>query len=227
MLEDVNNILNGGDVPNLYKTEDLEPIQKVGKQLCIEQGITVSKMNMNMAYLGRVCKNIHMIIAMSPLGGEFRTRIRQFPSLVTCCTIDWFNEWPEEALLGVGRGQILATDIDLGNDLDNCVEMFKYIHQSVEQKSVQFKDELSRHVYVTPTSFLEQLNMYSVILKQKKKQNNSDKNRLVTGLLVLEKAQKAIEQLKIEIDQKQPILARTMKDIEETVKELNVEREAA
>jgi dynein heavy chain len=26
MLEDVNNILNGGDVPNLYKTEDLEPI---------------------------------------------------------------------------------------------------------------------------------------------------------------------------------------------------------
>jgi dynein heavy chain len=30
-LEDINNILNGGDVPNLYKTEDLEPIFKVGK----------------------------------------------------------------------------------------------------------------------------------------------------------------------------------------------------
>jgi dynein heavy chain len=30
-LEDINNILNGGDVPNLYKLEDLEPIFKVGK----------------------------------------------------------------------------------------------------------------------------------------------------------------------------------------------------
>jgi dynein heavy chain len=55
-----------------------------------------------------------MIIAMSPLGEVFRKRLRQFPSLVTCCTLDWFTEWPEEALLGVGKGQIMAGDTDLG-----------------------------------------------------------------------------------------------------------------
>jgi len=61
-------------------------------------------MNMFQQYLGRLKKNIHMVIAMSPLGEIFRARIRRFPSLVTCTTIDWFSEWPEEALLGVGRG---------------------------------------------------------------------------------------------------------------------------
>lgn len=45
-----------------------------------------------------------MIIAMSPLGDVFRSRLLKFPSLVNCCTIDWFSEWPEEALLGVGLG---------------------------------------------------------------------------------------------------------------------------
>ena len=25
----------------------------------------------------------------------FRARLRQFPSLVNCCTIDWFTEWPQ------------------------------------------------------------------------------------------------------------------------------------
>ena len=45
-----------------------------------------------------------MIIAMSPLGNIFTTRLRMFPSLVNCCTIDWFTEWPEEALIGVGKG---------------------------------------------------------------------------------------------------------------------------
>ena len=39
MLEDINNILNSGDVPNLYKTEDYEPIYKVGKLVCMEKGI--------------------------------------------------------------------------------------------------------------------------------------------------------------------------------------------
>jgi len=155
MLEDINNILNGGDVPNLYRPEDLEPILKVGKDECMEKGINITKMNMFMAYLKRIMKNIHMIVAMSPLGEVFRSRLRNFPSLVTCCTLDWFSEWPEEALLGVGKGQIMQRDIDLGDDLNNCVEIFKCIHQSVEQISVKFKEQLNRVNWVTPTSFLE------------------------------------------------------------------------
>jgi len=50
-----------------------------------------------------VKKNIHCVIAMSPLGDIFSTRLRMFPSLINCSTIDWFTEWPEEALLGVGK----------------------------------------------------------------------------------------------------------------------------
>jgi dynein heavy chain len=128
MLEDMNNILNSGDVPSLYKVEDYEPIFKVGKIVCMEKNIQVTKMNMFTGYIARVKKNIHMIIAMSPLGEVFRSRIRKFPSLVNCCTIDWFSEWPEEALLGVGRGQVLAAELDLGAFLDPCVQMFKNIH---------------------------------------------------------------------------------------------------
>lgn len=30
-LEDINNVLNAGDIPSLYKVEDMEPIYKVGK----------------------------------------------------------------------------------------------------------------------------------------------------------------------------------------------------
>jgi len=52
MLEDINNILNSGDVPSLYKTEDYDPIFKIGKQLCMEKNLQVSKMNMFSCYLG-------------------------------------------------------------------------------------------------------------------------------------------------------------------------------
>jgi dynein heavy chain len=63
-------------VPNLYKAEDFEAINKVGKAACMEKNIQVTKMNMFQQYLGRLRKNIHMIIAMSPLGEVFRSRIR-------------------------------------------------------------------------------------------------------------------------------------------------------
>jgi dynein heavy chain len=61
-------------------------------------------MNIFATYLARVKAHLRVIIAMSPIGHTFTTRLRMFPALVSSCTIDWFTEWPEEALMGVGVG---------------------------------------------------------------------------------------------------------------------------
>ena len=189
MLEDLNNVLNSGDVPGLYKTEDLEPIYAVGKTECARKGLAVNKMNMFQAYLGRVKANIHMVIAMSPLGEVFRTRLRQFPSLVTCCTIDWFSNWPTEALVNVAKGFVADGELALGRDEGPCVEMFKDIHQSVEAKVVEFRDVYRRISYVTPTSYLELLSMYKKVLTAERADNSKARNRLVRGLEVLKEAE--------------------------------------
>lgn len=54
MLEDINNILNSGDVPALYKTEDFESIYAVGKTECLRRNIPLNKMNMFSTYVNRV-----------------------------------------------------------------------------------------------------------------------------------------------------------------------------
>jgi dynein heavy chain, axonemal len=184
-------------------------------------------MNMFQCYLSQVKKNIHMIIAMSPLGEIFRSRLRKFPSLVNCCTIDWFSEWPDEALMGVGRGQVLSAELNLEKDLDACVTMFKNIHKSVERKSKEFKDQLNRYNYVTPTSFLELLAAYGTILATKRKSVERAKNRLVGGLQVLDKAAIEIAKLKDHIDKMAPELEVTKKDVAATKERLTVEKEAA
>ena len=45
----------------------------------------------------QVKRNLHMVLSFSPVGGDFRERLRKFPSLVNCTTIDWFSEWPRDA----------------------------------------------------------------------------------------------------------------------------------
>lgn len=46
MVEDFNNVLNAGDVPGLYKAEDQEEIMTVGRKLCQQRNISITKMNM-------------------------------------------------------------------------------------------------------------------------------------------------------------------------------------
>lgn len=197
MLEDMNNVLNSGDVPQLYKGEDFEGIYNVGKIECQKKSLPLNKMNMFGQYLNRVKSNIHCVIAMSPLGDIFRQRLLKFPSLVNCCTLDWFSEWPEEALISVATGSIKDDpEIDLGDDTQGCIQMFKIIHQSVEKIRERYLEEARRITYVTPTSYLELLNTYKQILKERKEEVGKAKMRLEKGLTVL--AQASIEVAKLQ-----------------------------
>ena len=57
----------------------------------------------NALFISRVREFFHICLCMSPVGDDLRVRCRKFPSLVNCCTLDWFSRWPEEALLYVSR----------------------------------------------------------------------------------------------------------------------------
>ncbi len=64
MLEDLNNILNSGDVPNIYAVEDLDRIYNEMKPLVQDAGQQPTKSNLFSAYTKRVRSNIHVVICM-------------------------------------------------------------------------------------------------------------------------------------------------------------------
>lgn len=65
------------------------------------------------------------LLPCSPIGEVFRSRLRQFPSLVTCCTIDWFSEWPDEALKSVASSSLNElTEIDSTDAVEGLVYCF-------------------------------------------------------------------------------------------------------
>ena len=63
-LEDINNILNSGDVPNIYPPEDLDKILNEMKPVVQDAGLQPTKANLFSAYTKRVRSNIHMVICM-------------------------------------------------------------------------------------------------------------------------------------------------------------------
>lgn len=81
--------------------------------------------------------------------------------------------------------------------LNSLVECFKTMHKSVEKISDQYRNELRRYNYVTPTSYLELLTMFKTVMKEKRNELKSAINRLKVGLDRLIDANVEVEKMQV------------------------------
>jgi dynein heavy chain len=114
-LEDINNILSSGEVPNLYKPEEFEEVRSALADVAKKDGIVDVPDVMFAYFIERVRNNLHVVLCMSPVGEPFRNRIRQYPAFVNCTTIDWFSEWPKDALLEVSERYLEEVNLGTGD----------------------------------------------------------------------------------------------------------------
>lgn len=133
-------------------------------------------------------EQLHIILCMSPIGDAFRNRVRKFPSIVNCCTIDWFQPWPPDALLAVATrythniqskslfehrftklfrrffAEEDLTTLEKSVAIDMCMEF----HTTTQTLSDDFYLRLKRQNYVTPTSYLELIFTFKDLLRAKR-----------------------------------------------------------
>lgn len=70
------------------------------------------------------------------------------------------------------------------NILQGIVLVFQFMHASVVEASERYKQELSRHNYVTPTSYLELLSSFTELINKKKGSLTEGIGRLKTGYYI-------------------------------------------
>lgn len=71
-LEDINNILSSGEVPNLYKPEEIEELKNTMAKEAKKNNIEDNNQAIYNFLLDRVKANLHLIVCMSPVGEPFR-----------------------------------------------------------------------------------------------------------------------------------------------------------
>jgi dynein heavy chain len=80
-------------VPGLFAPNELEQVVADVREWVEASGGNPSRDGCYAAFIDRVRNNLHIVLTMSPVGEAFRSRSRQFPSLINCCTIDWHSNW--------------------------------------------------------------------------------------------------------------------------------------
>lgn len=227
-LENINNILSSGEVPNLFDDSDLGPIFEKLTPVLQQRKIPVSKTNLYATFIEQIRAKIHIVLAMSPLSEAYRNRIRQFPSLVNCCTIDWFAPWPEVALSSVARTNLADVagsipEAEYAGIIRMCVTM----HQSVERASTKYMDEMQRYNQVTPTSYLSLLSVLKSILRTRHTDLTVSRDRLVVGLEKLATTKEQVAGLQAQLEANRPVLERTKIEVEEQQVQIAKDKEEA
>jgi dynein heavy chain, axonemal len=144
-LEDINNILNTGEITNLYAKEDIENMTANLSPILAKLKIPENRDSVYTQYIEQLRDNFHIILCMSPVGDQLRNRTRMFPSLINCCTLDWFFSWPTEALQSVAEQYLSRTLDHLDEKQKTALSMlFPRIHKSVEAMADRFYAELRR-----------------------------------------------------------------------------------
>lgn len=206
MLEDLNNVLNTGEVANLFPQDETDKIASDMISVCKNDGIPETRDNCLAHFVSRVRDKLHIVLCMSPVGDSLRIRCRQFPSLINCTTIDWFHGWPEAALVSVAERFLSELELPSEEIRSSMVRMCGFVHRSIEDISIRFFNELRRRVYTTPKSYLDLISLYMSMLKGLQDIVEVKSDRMKVGVQKLEETNSIVDALRSELVKLEPVL---------------------
>lgn len=253
-VEDINSMLNTGEVPNLFQTEERATILETMQQVAKTTGRVVDATPLALygMFIERVRESLHIALAFSPIGDSFKRRLRVFPSLVNCCTIDWYQSWPTDALQKVAEYFVKSMELPGSDDSfsissksnssvadeearlrdrkltlleGKLVEMVLTFNLSVIEASERFYQEQGRKNYVTPTSYLEMLRSFKILYKKTFVDITMQRDRYMTGLEKLEFAAGQVSVMQKKLQDLQPQLKVTSDETEKIM--VKIERDTA
>ncbi|XXQ39846.1 AAA+ ATPase domain-containing protein [Plasmodiophora brassicae] len=226
-LEDINNLLNAGEIPNLFANDELSKIVDDLTDTVRKMGLPETRDMIYSTFVSRVRDNLHIVLCLSPVGDAFRVRCRMFPSLINCTTIDWFQPWPQQALLSVASRFLEPLDLPSDAIRQALQTLCVTVHLSVEQYCHKFFRMNRRRVYTTPKSYLDLLSLFLALLDEKRADLKTKYDRLSIGLTKMKETNEIVASLQGDLKKLQPELIVKSKETEELLAQVAQDQENA
>ncbi|XP_034826235.1 dynein axonemal heavy chain 7 [Maniola hyperantus] len=231
-IQNLDSLLNSGEVPNLYGLDEIQEILELVR-LAAQGGnrnLDISPLQILSFFVGRCKAKLHCVLCFSPIGSSFRTRLRLYPALVNCCTIDWYDSWPEDALEMVAHhymGKVNVSDKVKAAAVIAC----KQFHVDARIVSTDFYNQFGRKTYITSASYLNLIKSFTILTNKKQRELRAAKLRYTNGLDKLGQAADAVAIMQRDLNELKPQLivmaAKSTKMMEEIAVETAIADKAA
>ncbi|GCC26775.1 hypothetical protein chiPu_0005195 [Chiloscyllium punctatum] len=221
----VNDLLASGEIPDLLPDEEVENIINNVRNEVKGLGLIDTRENCWKFFIDRVRRQLKVALCFSPVGNKLRIRGRKFPAVVNCTAIDWFHEWPREALESVSLRFLQETDNVDPAIKDSVSKFMAYVHITVNEISKSYLANDRRYNYTTPKSFLEQIKLYQNLLAKKSKELTAKMERLENGLEKLNSTSAQVDDLKAKLAAQEVELKQKNEDADKLIQVVGVETE--
>ncbi|KAI9142914.1 dynein heavy chain and region D6 of dynein motor-domain-containing protein [Paraphysoderma sedebokerense] len=221
----INDLLASGNIPQLFPDEEVESIINSMRTEVKSLGLVDTREACWDAFIRNVRRNLKLVLCFSPVGNTLRSRCRKFPAIVNCTQIDWFHEWPEEALTSVASRFIDACELVPKSLKPAITKFMSYAHQSVNDVSKKYLLNEKRYNYTTPKSFLELINLYKQMLEKKAGELQRSMERLENGLTKLESTSAQVDDLKAKLATQEIELKAKNEEAERLIERVGIDTE--
>ncbi|NXE69982.1 DYH17 protein, partial [Calcarius ornatus] len=221
----INDFLASGEVPGLFQDNDMETILGSMRPQVKSLGLEDTKENCWKLFIDKVRRQLKVVLCFSPVGSTLRVRARRFPAVVNCTAIDWFHEWPEDALVSVSS-RFLEETPDIEPEVKASISQFmSFVHTSSKEMSKIYLAVERRYNYTTPKTFLEQIKLYQNLLADKRSNLSGSIDRLEKGLLKLRSTASQVDDLKAMLAVQEVELKQKNEDTDKLIHVVGVETE--
>ncbi|TNN52942.1 Dynein heavy chain 10, axonemal [Liparis tanakae] len=179
-LELINNMLTSGIVPALFPDDEKESVLNQLRDEALTMGAGPSKESVWQYFVNKSANNLHIVLAMSPVGDTLRTRCRNFPG--------------ESPMVPEAHSAAVIAHV--------CM-----VHSSVGDHSKLFQQKLRRCNYVTPKNYLDFISTYSNLLEEKDQYILAQCKHLEVGLDKLKEASEQLLDLNVKLAEQKVVLA--------------------
>lgn len=228
-LERMNTLLSSGEVPGLFEGNAYSTlIHSVRQQAQYRGKCLQTDEEVYTWFTKQIRKNLHVVFTMNPASPDFHNRTATSPALFNRCVLDWFGDWPSQALFEVGMEftktvqfeecpynssvhipdtvtRLLPSKKTVLDLKDAVVSTLVNIHESVAALNVQL-DKQGKRNYVTPRHYLDFISHIVGMVSKKKDSISSQQSHLNTGLQKLEETEEEVKKLQAILEVKQKAL---------------------
>ncbi|XP_016013564.2 dynein heavy chain 9, axonemal isoform X3 [Rousettus aegyptiacus] len=221
----INDLLTSGEIPDLYSDDEIENIISNMRNEVKSQGLVDNRENCWKFFVDRVRRQLKVTLCFSPVGNKLRVRSRKFPAIVNCTAIDWFHEWPQQALESVSLRFLQNTEGIEPTIKQSISKFMAFVHTSVNETSQSYLSNEQRYNYTTPKSFLEFIRLYQSLLRRNRKELKTKMERLENGLLKLHSTAAQVDDLKAKLATQEVELKQKNEDADKLIQVVGVETE--